>query len=44
MKRARFWVLASVVGWCGAVCAQSSVTSLATDDYDGDTLTVEAAI
>ena len=44
MKPVDFLAILSIFCWCGAAWAQTSVTALVTDVYDGDTLTVDAEV
>ena len=44
MKPAHFLAILSIFCCCGAAWAQSSVTALVTDVYDGDTFTVDAEV
>lgn len=44
MKPAQFLAILSIFCCCGSMWAQTSVTALVTDVYDGDTLTVDASL
>ena len=44
MKPVHFLAILSIFCWCGAAWAQTSVTALVTDVYDGDTFTVDAEV